>query len=101
MQMLIQDRLPQLISILKSHKVKRAYTFGSALTEKFNAQSDIDFLVNFEDGMIPEDYSDNYFDLLFKLQDLFNRHVDLVSEVSLTNPYFIKSVNKTRQVIYE
>ncbi|MBQ7489293.1 MAG: nucleotidyltransferase domain-containing protein [Bacteroidales bacterium] len=43
---------PQLnlvIEILKQHKVKNAYLFGSVLTDRFNDQSDIDLLVNYED----------------------------------------------------
>jgi len=47
------------------------------------------------------DYVGDYFDLLFGLQDLFNRKVDLVSEEKMWNPYFIESINKSKQLIYE
>ena len=101
MKSFLTDKLPDLVDILKSYRVKSAYAFGSVCTEAFNDKSDIDLLVKFEDGIEPMEYSDNYFNLLFKLRDLLGREVDLVSETSLKNPYFIKSVNLTRQAIYE
>ena len=40
-----------------------------------------------------------------KLHDIFekffNREVDLITENSLSNPYFIKKVNLTKTVLYE
>lgn len=87
-------------SLCKAHKVQTLYAFGSVLNEGFNEESDIDFLVNFQEIAVLE-YADNYFDLLFALQKIFNRKVDLVTEKSLKNPYFIAEINKTKQLIYE
>lgn len=101
MKTFLTDKLPELTGILKSYKVKRAYAFGSVCTEAFNADSDVDLLVKFEDGIEPMEYSDNYFNLLFRLRDFLGREVDLVTETSLKNPYFILSVNRTKQAIYE
>jgi len=75
------------------------YAFGSVCTDKFNNNSDIDFLISFED-ISYEQYTDNYFDLHYKLQDLFNRRIDLLTENSLSNPYFINGVDRTKQLIY-
>ncbi len=36
----------------------------------------------------------------FQFEKLFKRPVDLVTEKSLKNPYFINSVNQTKQQIY-
>ena len=55
--------------LCKNHKVKRLYVFGSVLKDKFNNQSDIDLIVDFE-NMDVEDYADNYFDFKFALQDI-------------------------------
>jgi predicted nucleotidyltransferase len=101
MQSFLSNKLPELKRILQAHKVKRAYAFGSVCTGNFNPESDIDLLVKFEDGIEPIEYSDNYFNLLFSLQDFFKRDVDLVTEPSLKNPYFIQSLNRTKQSIYE
>jgi predicted nucleotidyltransferase len=75
------------------------YVFGSACTDIFNENSDIDILIAFENLSI-EQYTDNYFDLHYKLQDLFGRNIDLLTEQSLSNPYFIKRVEQTKQLIY-
>ena len=46
------------------------------------------------------DYADNYFELAEQLEQLFKRPVDLVTEKSLFNPYFIESVNKNKTLVY-
>ncbi|MEX1097950.1 MAG: hypothetical protein WED34_18045 [Planctomycetales bacterium] len=38
--------------------------------------------------------------MLRELEELFGRDVDLVTVRSLRNPYFIESVNRSRQVLY-
>jgi uncharacterized protein len=101
MKSFLSDKLPELTRILKTHKVKRAYAFGSVCTPAFDNNSDIDLLVKFEDGIEPMEYSDNYFNLLFKLRDFLGREIDLVPESSLKNPYLLQSVNRTKQAIYE
>jgi predicted nucleotidyltransferase len=55
--------------LCKIHKVKSLYIFGSVLKNKFNNESDIDLIVDFE-NMDVEDYADNYFDFKFALQDI-------------------------------
>jgi uncharacterized protein len=97
----LTNKLPQLIQLLKAHRVKRAYAFGSVCTNKFNEDSDIDILIAFEEGMNPVQYSTIYFDLVEKLEHLLQRPIDLVTEYSLKNPYFIKTINKTKVPIYE
>jgi predicted nucleotidyltransferase len=47
------------------------------------------------------DYADNYFLVADKFEDIFHRSVDLVTDKSLSNPYFIDSVNLTKTLIYE
>ena len=81
------------------HKVKILYVFGSVLTKKFNAESDIDFIVDFENIDVTQ-YADNYFDLKFSLEDIFHRPVDLLEEKAIKNPYFRQTVNNQRQLVY-
>lgn len=81
------------------HHVKHLYAFGSVLTHRFNTDSDIDLIVDFE----PVDalqYADNYYDLKFSLQDVFQKRVDLLEEKAIKNPYFREVVDKQRQLIY-
>ncbi len=56
-------------------------------------------LISFEEISI-ERYTDNYFNLHYDLESLFNRKIDLVTEKSLSNPYFIKSIEETKQLLY-
>ncbi len=99
MQRFIEDKIQKLREICKTYDVKSMYVFGSACTDKFNKNSDIDILVAFKDISI-EKYTDNYFELHYKLEQLFDRKIDLLTENSLSNPYLIKSIEETKQLLY-
>ncbi len=99
MQRLLTDHIDQLKTLCKTHNVKSLFAFGSVCTDRFNDQSDIDFLISFN-SMDYGDYADAYFDLADKFEALFHRSVDLVTDKSLSNPYFIDSVNQTKTLIY-
>jgi len=61
--------------------------------------SDIDILISFKE--IPfNKYTDNYFELHENLEKMFGRKVDFLTERSLSNPYFIQSVEATKQLLY-
>ena len=85
--------------LCETHNVKSLYAFGSVLTEDFDDHSDIDLIVDFA-YIDVEDYADNYFDFKFSLQDILKRPLDLLEVKAIKNPYFRKSVNKQRQLIY-
>lgn len=91
--------ISEIEKLCKTHKVKSLYAFGSVINDKFNANSDIDLIVDFEKIKV-EDYADNYFDLKFSLQDIFKRPVDLLEEQAIKNPYFLKNLHKQKQLIY-
>ena len=79
--------------------MKVMYLFGSAVTSDFSQSSDIDILISFKDISF-EKYTDNYFELHNTLVKLFQRKVDLITERSLSNPYFIVSIEKPKQLLY-
>ena len=89
----------QINELCASHKVKSLYAFGSVLTSDFDTNSDIDLIVDFKDVDV-NDYVDNYFDLKFSLQDIFNRPIDLLEEQAIKNPYFKQVVNQTKELVY-
>jgi len=95
-----QPYLPKVIQILKEHKVKDAYLFGSVLSSRFNEDSDVDFLVSYESFDDPVAFGDNIWDLRFALEDNLHRDVDLINEDNLKNPYFIQELNETKYKIY-
>lgn len=96
----IQPYLPQMIQLFKKHKIISAYVFGSVLTDKFNEKSDVDFLVNIQEDLDPVETGGHLWDLTYELEDLLQRPVDLLTERSLKNPYFIKQLNETKLSIY-
>lgn len=98
---LIEMNMDKIIALCRKYKVMKLWVFGSILTDRFNDQSDVDFSVTFDKKNIPLlDYADNYFDFLNELKTILSREVDLITEDSLTNPYFINSLNSTKQLIY-
>jgi hypothetical protein len=100
MNSIIENNKSSIAKLCKENKVDKLYAFGSVLTDNFNENSDIDFVVSFNNQIKLLDYADNYFNLLFSFEDLFNKKIDLITEKSLKNPYFIKEVNETKQLVY-
>ena len=101
MQPIIENNRQKIAQICKDLNIKTLHVFGSATTNRFNKDSDIDFLLSFPENISIEEYTDNYFELHYKLRELLNREIDIVTERSLSNPYFIESINETKQLIYE
>jgi uncharacterized protein len=78
--------------------IVRIEVFGSAATDDFAPESDIDLLIEFaNDG---GNLFHRYFDLKYALEDLFGRPVDLVVESAISNPYFRQAVDRSRQLVY-
>src|SRR5262245_48637970 len=97
---LIENHRAQLEALCRQHHVKTLEIFGSAANGEFDPQrSDLDFLVEF----LPEASQrifHGYFDFRDDLEKLFGRKMDLVMPGAGRNPYFLKSVNEQRQVLY-
>ena len=77
----ITDKLKKhLLEIRTRFKVKEIGIFGSRIKGKAKKRSDIDILVEFEKGYKT---FDNYMELKFYLEDLFDCKVDLVLKDAL------------------
>lgn len=101
MQKILENKIKDLKTLCTTMGVKRLYAFGSVVSDEFNSDSDIDFLISFADTLSIEEYTNNYFALHYRLQELFKRKIDLVTERTLSNPYFIESIDESKQLIYE
>jgi hypothetical protein len=102
MNRIIRDNLVKMVSLCGKYRVRRLELFGSAsaVGESFDPDSsDLDFLVEFEESG-PVEHSRAYFGLLNDLEDLFGRKIDLVETKAISNPYFLESVNLSREVVY-
>ncbi len=96
---IIEKDIKYIIKICKHHNVNKLFTFGSINTNNFNSESDIDLLIKFGDVDL-YNYSDNYMGFKNKLENKFNRKIDLVEEQTLRNPYLIDSINKNKKLIW-
>lgn len=76
------------------------YMFGSILDDRFTDESDVDFLVEFENVDV-QNYFDNYMDFKEKLEILLNRQVDLVENQAIRNPIFRRVIDRDKRLIYE
>jgi predicted nucleotidyltransferase len=72
--------------------------FGSALRNDFNALSDIDILISFNDAA--EITLLDMAQMQIELERIFNRPVDLVEKAALRNPYRRREILETSQVVY-
>jgi uncharacterized protein len=96
---IIDQNIEIIHDLCTRHKVARLFVFGSVLTNRLKKNSDIDLIVDFSDIDV-YDYADNYFDLKFSLENLFNRSVDLLEDKAINNPYLRQSIDSTKQLIY-
>ncbi|MGC9331427.1 MAG: nucleotidyltransferase domain-containing protein [Bacteroidales bacterium] len=99
MQPILRQNIDKIRKICRKHKVRQLFAFGSVCRNDFSDDSDIDFLVSFED-MPYADYADTYFNLVEKLEILLNRRVDLLTDKSIKNPYLIESLNTDKTLLY-
>ena len=91
---IVQQYLPQIKQLMQQYGVQRAYAFGSSVKNTMRPDSDVDFIISFPENMDYETYGNNYFALLYSLQDLLKKEVDLVTEKTLKNPYLVQSINQ-------
>jgi len=88
---LLAENEPQ----LRRLGVRRCGLFGSFARDEQNEQSDVDILVDFEEG---RKTFDNFMEVAFLLEDVFGRKVDLLTPESLS-PYIGPHI--LREVRYE
>lgn len=96
---IIEKNKEMIFALCQTHKVKHLFAFGSILTNRFTKNSDIDLLVDFKDIDL-YNYADNYFNLKASLENLFNREVDLLEDNAIKNPFFRKSIDSSKIIIY-
>ena len=91
--------IDQIKKLCSSNKVRTLFVFGSAVREDFKIESDIDLVVDI-DEKDPLKYSDNYFNLKFQLEQLFNRKVDLLEQHAIKNPHLLERIDQTKMILY-
>lgn len=98
----VADHIQELRRLSEEYRVQRLELFGSAVTGEFGNDSDLDFLVEWENRDSVDIHI--YFELWTKIEKLYGRDVDLfeVDSVNLEdNKYLKKSIDKTKITVYE
>ena len=97
---LVENKLPQLAPLCERYRVKRLELFGSAAKGTFReADSDLDFLVEFDDRDVPG-YAMRYLNFAEDLETMFGRKVDLLTIESVKNPYLREELAETCVNLY-
>ena len=97
----IQKHMPKLREVCQLHRVDKLYAFGSVLTERFDEnRSDLDFLVELA-PLPPIEKGETLMNLWDALEELFERKVDLLTDQPIKNPYLKRSIDQTKQLIYD
>jgi predicted nucleotidyltransferase len=90
-----KDRIAEMCTKLG---IQRFEIFGSAVTDDFNDDSDIDCLIEFSSEV--GNHFDRYFELKYELEAMLGRKVDIVVDTAIKNPYFRLAVNSSRKLVY-
>lgn len=97
---LIAEKRDEIVALCRRYGIRKLEVFGSAATGAFDpATSDVDLLVDL--GEYDAFVADRYLDLASDLEALFNRRVDLITEVSIRNPYLRASIDSQRETVFE
>lgn len=80
----------------RRHHIRKLAFFGSILSDAFDAESDVDVLVEFEPGHTP---GFAFFAMQAELSDLLGRQVDLQTP-NFLSPYFRHEVEQQAHVHY-
>lgn len=100
---IIEINLGRIIDLCKKYRVKKLYVFGSILTDRFNDDSDVDFSVDFDSETIKKenlDWADLFFGFVRDMESILKRKVDVVFDNHISNHFFKKELDDTKQLIY-
>jgi predicted nucleotidyltransferase len=96
---LLKNKREEIARLCKQFGIRRLEVFGSAATGAFNPESsDLDFLVDL--GGYERGVAKRYLRFAEALEQVLGFDVDLVTEDSITNPYFRHSVGQNREFVY-
>jgi len=98
---LIKEKHLEFIDLCRSYGVNKVYAFGSSITGHFDPKtSDIDVVVEV-DIADPVDRGEALISFWDKLEALFQRKVDLLTDDSIRNPYLKSNIDRTKKLIYD
>jgi len=87
------------VKICERYRIAELSVFGSAIRDDFNENSDVDFLVVWENYRMNNDTMD-FVRIVDDFSHLISREVDVIDVDELTNPIRRKSILSTCEMIY-
>jgi uncharacterized protein len=101
MDSIIGNNLPAIIELCKIYRISRLYAFGSVLGKNFSQQkSDIDMIIELEEMPVLE-RGENILDFWDAAERIFNKHVDLLTDQPIKNPFLKSEIDNTKKLIYD
>ena len=91
------SNIPNLAEFCRENHIRRLALFGSAIRDDFGPDSDLDILVEFEEGFVP---GLAFFGIQEELTRIFGRPVDLNTSEFLS-PVFRDAVLAEAQDLYD
>ena len=89
----------QLQQLCKKFNVKELYLFGSATTDEFSADSDLDIIVKFNRRSF-EGAFDQFIGFKQELEKIYGRPVDLYHLKKFRNSIFQQEVERSKELLY-
>ena len=98
----IAEKRAEIAALCRKHHVRRLDVFGSAArgTDFNPAESDFDFLVEFDRGEPDAMTLGTYLGLKDSLDALLGRPVDLIEPGEVRNPYIKASIERSREPVF-
>ena len=94
-----EKNIDRIKKLCEKYKVRTFSAFGSVVRDDYSEDSDIDFVVDFEETD-PFKYTDLYFQLKENLENLLQRQIDLIEERGIKNQFFKKELDSHKILIY-
>lgn len=101
MKNIFREKYPEFYQLCREYRIDKIYAFGSSVSGNFDDESsDIDIIVSvdIEDAAERGDALISFWN---KMEVLFGRKVDLLTEASIHNPYLKSNINRTKKLIYD
>jgi len=96
---IISDHIGQIKNLCDQHSVRSLFAFGSVTNDRFKAESDIDLVVDI-DAPNPLEYTDHYFELRFRLEQILQRDIDLLEQKAIRNLFLKQEIDRTKVLVY-
>jgi uncharacterized protein len=95
----IEANMEAIRELCQQFGVARLELFGSAASGQLREESDLDFLVTFK-AMGSREHCDGFFGLLFGLERVTGRKVDLLEVDAIENPFLLAEVQASKRGLY-